>query len=113
MYDGLPLHSRRAWLIGAGALALAGCGRKKASTAEPPPAQPAPTAAATPPSLEKVIAGEWRSPADRARDRWRHPQESLNFWGLKPGMTVVEFWPGAGWYTDILAPFLEQTGGKL
>jgi predicted methyltransferase len=37
----------------------------------------------------------------------------LAFWGLKPGQTVAEFWPGAGWYTDILAPFLAATGGKL
>jgi len=36
----------------------------------------------------------------------------LKFWGLKPGQTVVEFWPGAGWYTDIVAPFAAATGGK-
>lgn len=39
--------------------------------------------------------------------------ESLRFWGVRPGATVVELWPGAGWYTDILAPFLAATGGKL
>jgi len=59
------------------------------------------------------VAGSWRTPEDRARDRWRHPAQSLEFWGLRPGWTVVEFWPGAGWYTDILAPFLAATGGKL
>ena len=103
-----PLTSRRGLIAGLGALTLAGCG-PKAQKAE----TPAPAAPAGPPSLDKVIAGEWRSPADKARDAWRHPAESLAFWGLKPGMTVVEFWPGAGWYTDILAPFLDQTGGKL
>jgi len=98
------LLSRRL-LLASGAAGLASaCQRKAAAPAEP---------ASAPPSLERVIAGEWRLPAERARDRWRHPAESLTFWGLRPGMTVVEFWPGAGWYTDILAPFLEQTRGKL
>jgi predicted methyltransferase len=64
-------------------------------------------------SLAWAVAGDWRSGPDRARDRWRHPEQTLAFWGLKPTMTVVEFWPGAGWYTDILGPFLTQTGGKL
>ena len=64
-------------------------------------------------TLAWAVAGDWRSGPDRARDRWRHPEQTLAFWGLKPGMTVVEFWPGAGWYTDILGPFLTQTGGKL
>jgi predicted methyltransferase len=85
-----------------GALALGACSR----TPAPPPAK-------QPMTIEDAAAGSWRSPADRARDAWRHPVESLKFWGLKPGQTVVEFWPGAGWYTDILAPFLAATGGKL
>jgi predicted methyltransferase len=59
------------------------------------------------------VAGDWRSKADKARDAWRHPAQTLAFWGLKPGQTVVEFWPGAGWYTDILAPYLAANGGKL
>jgi predicted methyltransferase len=92
--------SRRALLLGAGA--LAGC---RARTDE--------AKAAPPKTIAEAVAGSWRSPADRARDRWRHPAESLAFWGLKPGDTVVEFWPGAGWYTEILAPFLAGTGGKL
>jgi predicted methyltransferase len=64
-------------------------------------------------TIEWAVAGAWRSTADRARDAARHPVESLKFWGLKPGATVVEFWPGAGWFTDILAPFLAATDGKL
>jgi len=92
--------SRRAWLIGAAA--LAGCrGRPDAPKTKPPK------------TIAEAVAGPWRSAADRARDRWRHPADSLAFWGLKPGATVVEFWPGAGWYADILAPFLAATGGKL
>jgi predicted methyltransferase len=70
-------------------------------------------AATAPTTLDAAVAGSWRPPADRARDRWRHPVESLQFWGLKPGQTVVEFWPGAGWYTDIVDPFLAATGGKF
>ncbi len=85
---------------------LSACGRK---AAESPTAQPP----KGPLSIAQAVAGSWRSPADRARDRWRHPAESLQFWGLKPGMTVVEFWPGAGWYTDILAPYLASNHGRL
>ncbi|MFN3583780.1 class I SAM-dependent methyltransferase [Phenylobacterium sp.] len=99
----MNLFSRRAVL--AGAAGLAACGRK--------PAAPEKAKAADPKTIEGAVAGDWRLPADRARDPWRHPAESLKFWGLKPGWTVVEFWPGAGWYTDILAPFLAATGGKL
>jgi predicted methyltransferase len=97
--------SRRGALIGA--LALAACGKK--GEAEPK----TPTKAARNMTLAEAVAGEWRSPADKARDAWRHPVETLEFWGLKPGQTVVEFWPGAGWYTDILAPYLAANKGKL
>ncbi|PZR31685.1 class I SAM-dependent methyltransferase [Caulobacter segnis] len=97
--------SRRGVLAGASALGLAGCGKSKDKAA---PAQKA-----RPESVEAVVAGDWRLPADRARDRWRHPVETLKFWGLAPGQTVVEFWPGAGWYTDILAPYLADTKGRL
>jgi len=103
--------SRRGLLTGVGAVSLAaglaGCGRKPASTAAKPAAK------AEPLTVRAAAQGDWRSPADKARDAWRHPVESLEFWGLKPGQTVVEFWPGAGWYTDILAPYLAATGGKL
>ncbi len=104
----LPDASRRLVLAGGLSLALAGCGPKD-KTAEP-------AAKATrggPQTIAEAVAGDWRLPQDRARDAWRHPVESLTWWGLKPGMTVVELWPGAGWYTDILAPFLDATGGKL
>ena len=89
-----------------GVAALAACTRKGGSSG-------AVSAAAPPTTLEAAIAGAWRSPQDRARDAWRHPLQSLQFWGLKGGMTVVEFWPGGGWYADILAPFLAGTGGTL
>ena len=103
-----PGFSRRSLLGGAAALALAGCGRKdKSGKPKPKPRKDGPQTAA------EAVAGDWRLPADKLRDAWRHPVESLEFWGLRPGMTVVEFWPGAGWYTDILAPFLAATGGQL
>ena len=94
--------------MGAAGLALAGCKPKaQASKAAAMPVKGGPQ------TIAEAVAGAWRMPEDRARDPWRHPVESLTWWGLKPGMTVVEFWPGAGWYTDILAPFLEATAGKL
>ena len=96
--------SRRGALIGA--LALAACGKKGE-------AEPAPTKAARNMTLQDAVAGDWRPAADKARDAWRHPVETLEFWGLQPGQTVVEFWPGAGWYTDILAPYLAANKGKL
>lgn len=60
--------------------------------------------------IEKAIASPVRSAEARARDVYRHPKETLLFFGLKPDMTVVEVTPGAGWYTDILAPVLKDKG---
>src|SRR5690606_25688703 len=69
-------------------------------------------AAADAPSavLDAAIAGEHRSPANAARDRYRHPGETLTFFGFRPDMTVVEVWPGGGWYTEILGPALRDEG---
>ncbi len=61
-------------------------------------------------ALDAAIAGAHRSAANKARDRYRHPKETLEFFGLRPEMTVVEIWPGGGWYTDILAPVLRERG---
>ena len=61
-------------------------------------------------SLEYAIAGEWRGEA-AARDVWRHPVETLNFFGVEPSSTVIEIWPGGGWYADILAPWIAANGG--
>jgi predicted methyltransferase len=66
------------------------------------------------PVLEQVVAGDWRTEAARARDQYRHPVESLTFWGLEPGMTVLEIQPGsAAWWTEILAPYTHRTGGQF
>jgi predicted methyltransferase len=64
-------------------------------------------------ALQAAVAGDWRSADEKARDRYRHPVESLTFWGLKPGMTLLEVQPGGGWWTDILAPYARATDGKL
>jgi len=62
------------------------------------------------PKLKAAIASQERPEADRARDRYRHPAETLTFFGLKPDWTVVEISPGGGWYTEILAPYLAERG---
>jgi predicted methyltransferase len=83
------------------AIVLVGC----ATTAP----QPADTATAA--ALDKVLAGDHRSEANRARDVFRHPKQTLLFFGLKPEMTVVEVWPGGGgWYTEVIAPLLAGSG---
>ena len=60
--------------------------------------------------LRAVISGDHREAGNKARDPYRHPFETLSFFGISPGMTVVEIWPGRGWYTEILAPFLKGKG---
>ena len=74
----------------------------------------APSAPALPASdaelLDQVIAGAHRTPAFKLRDQYRHPKETLLFFGLRPDMHVVEISPGAGWYLEILAPYLRERG---
>lgn len=60
--------------------------------------------------MNDIINGEHRSDANKVRNEYRHPQETLAFFGLEPDMTVIELWPGGGWYTEILAPFLAADG---
>jgi predicted methyltransferase len=60
--------------------------------------------------LERILAAGHRSEANRARDRQRHPAETLQFFGLAPAMHVIEILPGEGWYTEILAPYLAAHG---
>ncbi|MFN4288151.1 MAG: class I SAM-dependent methyltransferase [Brevundimonas sp.] len=105
--------SRRGLLAGAGALALAGVSACDSNRPAPDSSdEPADPNAPSQGSLEWAVAGDWRA-ADRARDVYRHPIETLNFFGLAPRMTVIEFWPGAGWWTEILAPYLAANGGTL
>lgn len=68
-------------------------------------------AAENDPVLARAVAAANRTPAFVARDVYRHPRESLSFWGLKPGVTLVEIWPSGGYWTEILAPYLKATNG--
>jgi predicted methyltransferase len=61
-------------------------------------------------ALTRVLASGHRSAANRARDPYRHPQQTLEFFGIRQDMTVVEIWPGGGWYTEVLAPLLRERG---
>ena len=61
-------------------------------------------------ALTAAIASPSRTPANVARDRYRHPAETLAFFGVDPTDTVVEIWPGGGWYTEIHAPYLANGG---
>jgi predicted methyltransferase len=69
-------------------------------------------AAAVDPLLRKSIDDPRRPAADRARDIYRHPAESLTFWGLRRGETVIDVNPGTGWWTDIIAAYLAASGGR-
>ncbi len=77
---------------------------------KPPPqdADFAPHADAT---LHAVLESPTRPAADSARDRYRHPYETLQFWGLHPGVTVIDLQPGGGYWTQILAPYAAKTAG--
>jgi len=61
-------------------------------------------------ALVKAVQGDHRSDKNKARDQYRHPVETLDFFGFAPTMTVVEITPGGGWYTEILAPALKGQG---
>ena len=109
-------------LMATSAIAVAACSEKSqehdaSSKPETPAAETHAAAAsdeAKTTTLADVIAdGTVRSESAMARDEWRHPEETLSFFGIKPGMTVVEVWPGGGWYTDILAPYLTSGNGTL
>jgi predicted methyltransferase len=65
-------------------------------------------------ALSASVNAAGRDPGNKARDAFRHPVQSLGFWGVKPGQTVVEINPGGGtpYWTEILAPYAKATGGK-
>jgi predicted methyltransferase len=62
-------------------------------------------------ALTTAVASSHRPAGDKARDGARHPAASLEFWGLKPGQTVIEIAPGGGYWSEILAPYAKQTHG--
>ena len=87
------------------ALALSGCATDGGG------AQGASLSAAHRTALAAAVAAPTRTPANVLRDRYRHPVETLSFFGVRPSDTVVEIWPGGGWYSEILAPYLRAGGG--
>src|SRR5689334_6133827 len=96
---------KSALLAGAVVLALAACHRHAKPDAD----------VATPvsPIVAQVTAlqgGNWRDPANVARDQYRHPAQTLAFFGVQPDQTVLEIWPSTGWYTEILGPYLQARG---
>jgi predicted methyltransferase len=104
----------RLLVLAAAFLAASACGKKDETPGSPAagtgqPAAPRPLNG----SLEWAVAGGWRIDAEKARDQWRHPVETLAFFGVKSSDTVIEIFPGGGWYTAILGPFLKAGGGKL
>lgn len=60
--------------------------------------------------IANAVMNEHRSAEAKARDEYRHPQQTLRFFGIQSDMKVVEIWPGGGWYADILAPMLKEKG---
>ena len=69
-----------------------------------------PVAPALSAALDPVLAGDWRPAGNKARDVYRHPRETLAFFGVAPGQDVIEIWPGGGWYAELLAPLLRDRG---
>lgn len=94
-------------LVGLNLLA-SGCSSAQHATASTTVS--APSALALPTTLDEALTSAYRTPANVERDRYRHPAETLKFFGLKPDQTVIEIEPGAGWYTEILAPYLAAHG---
>jgi len=93
--------------IARAAATAAACLAAFAAAASDPPV----TDAATLATLDRVLAGDHRGDANRARDAYRHPKETLEFFGFRRDMAVMEVSPGGGgWYTEILAPALREHG---
>lgn len=111
----------RKFLLASAALAMvAACGGDKTPADTKPPVTAETAAKPTPEtvgpaqgSIAWAVAGDWRGDGETARDDQRNPIETLEFFGIQPDHKVVEIWPGGGWYTNILAPYLAVGGGKL
>jgi predicted methyltransferase len=94
----------------------ASCATTRSETpAAPAAGAPTPAAASAPAGadankLRAILAMPHRDEKARHRDQYRHPIETLSFFGVRDDMNVVEIWPGGGWYTDVLAPYLKDKG---
>ncbi len=104
------------FLLGSALLVIAACSGGTDAPAEtlepetPPVVEDVDTGPLT---LAEAVAGEWRSDDEKARDTWRSPAATLAFFEVDPGETVIEIWPGGGWYTNVLAPYLASGDGTL
>lgn len=107
---------KKNWILGASAALLAACSGGTEAPAEtleaetPPPVE---VVEAGPLSLADAVAGDWRSDDEKARDAWRNPAETLEFFEISPDDSVIEIWPGGGWYTNVLAPYLASGDGQM
>ena len=117
--EGLAGVTRRIVLGGlsAASLALAACGKKPQAFTEPnPDGDPEEVVdaklAAQPGTLQWAVSGKWRNPIDRDRDKYRHPIELLTFFEVEPNSSVIDMWPGAGYMTEICAPYLARGKGQ-
>jgi len=63
--------------------------------------------------LASVVISDHRDPNNKARDIYRHPAKTLAFFGVESDMSVIEIWPGKGWYTEIIAPFIKEGQGQF
>jgi predicted methyltransferase len=70
----------------------------------------APASTVTAAQFAKVLSGPWRAPENSVRDQYRHPQQTLQFFGLRANQTLIEITPGNGWYSEVLAPLLKDKG---
>ncbi|MEO9080136.1 MAG: methyltransferase [Rhodanobacter sp.] len=100
------------WLLLPGSTRAQAVAVDKAEVDQPADALVPPTSASdfTASQLDSALAGSWRSAANRARDEYRHPKGTLQFFGVRPDQTVIEITPGGGWYSEILAPLLHDNG---
>ncbi|HEV7716263.1 MAG TPA: methyltransferase domain-containing protein [Steroidobacteraceae bacterium] len=97
--NGMTTFVRAALVAAAAAVIIGGCTAGMS------------TRQATTASLDDILAGEQRSPENRLRDQYRHPKETLLFFGLRPEMQVIEIWPEpSGWYTEVIAPLVREKG---
>ncbi len=109
----IPLLVMACLLVGLQACdrdAQPGAERSPSAAAAPASAENPVTSAPAVDAMAAILAGDHRSAENQARDQYRHPAETLAFFGLRPDSIVLEIWPGEGWYTEIIAPYVREQG---
>ncbi|MEY4514687.1 MAG: hypothetical protein RLZZ450_6809 [Pseudomonadota bacterium] len=102
----------RTILVSSALILAVGCSKQAqpSNTAESVATPVGVAPAATDDPLAAALASPTRKPENVKRDGYRHPRETLTFFGVRPGLNVIELWPGGGWYTEVLAPLLHEQG---